>query len=127
MRSVPVANSPRGRTTRPPNDATCAEATRYAIAIEAHSPLGHCKLLDDETITSIAATRRLSNAQVILRWRIQHGHIMIPKSSRRERMEENRNVFDFELSAEEIATIDALDKGDGGRFGPNPDTFEWIP
>ena len=52
---------------------------------------------------------------------------MIPKSSRPERMEENRNVFDFDLSAEEIATIDALDKGDEGRFGPNPDTFEWIP
>ena len=109
------------------NDATCAAAIRYAIAIEAHSPLGHGKLLDDETITSIAATRGKSNAQVILRWHIQHGHIVIPKSSRRERMEENRNVFDFELSPEEIATIDALDKGDGGRLGPNPDTFEWIP
>jgi diketogulonate reductase-like aldo/keto reductase len=46
---------------------------------------------------------------------------------RRGRMEENLSVFDFELSAEEIATTDALDKGDGGRVGPNPDTLEWIP
>jgi 2,5-diketo-D-gluconate reductase A len=64
---------------------------------------------------------------VILRWHIQHGHIVIPKSMHRERMEENIKVFDFELSAEEVTAIDALDKGEGGRIGPNPDTFDWIP
>jgi 2,5-diketo-D-gluconate reductase A len=110
------------------NAAVCAAATRHGIAVEAHSPLGHGgNLLADETITGIAATRGKSNAQVVLRWHVQHGHIVIPKSSRRERMEENLNVFDFELSAEEIATIDALDKSEGGRVGPNPDTFAWIP
>jgi 2,5-diketo-D-gluconate reductase A len=96
--------------------------------VEAWSPLGHDgKLLADETLAKLAATRGKSSAQVILRWHIQHGHIVIPKSSRRERMEENLNVFDFELSAEEIATIDALEKGEGGRVGPNPDTFERVP
>ena len=45
----------------------------------------------------------------------------------RERMEENFNLFDFELSAAEVASVDALDQGEGGRIGPNPDTFDWIP
>ena len=102
-------------------------ATRHGIAIEAHGPLGHGKLLADETIARLAASRGMSTAQVLLRWHVQHGRIVIPKSSRRERMEENLKVFDFELSAEEIATIDALDKGEDGRSGPNPDVFEWIP
>jgi 2,5-diketo-D-gluconate reductase A len=110
------------------NQAACAASLHHGIAVEAHSPLGHDgKPLTDETISRIAATRGKSTAQVILRWHIQHGHIAIPKSARRERMEENINVFDFELSAAEIAAIDALDKGESGRVGPNPDTFEWIP
>jgi 2,5-diketo-D-gluconate reductase A len=110
------------------NDAARTASTRHDVAVEAWSPLGHDgKLLADETLAKLAATRGKSSAQVILRWHIQHGHIVIPKSSRRERMEENLNVFDFELSAEEIATIDALEKGEGGRVGPNPDTFERVP
>jgi 2,5-diketo-D-gluconate reductase A len=109
------------------NNAAREATRRHGIAVEAHSPLGHnSKPLSDETITAIAAARGKSTAQVILRWHMQHGHIAIPKSSRRERMEENLNVFDFELSAEEIATIDALDKGANGRVGPNPDTYEGI-
>ncbi|HWG26761.1 aldo/keto reductase [Actinospica sp.] len=107
------------------NHAACAASTRHGIAIEAHSPLGHDgKPLADETIAGIAAARQKTNAQIILRWHIQHGHIVIPKSSRPERMRENLDVFDFELSAEEIASIDALDKGASGRSGPNPDTFD---
>jgi 2,5-diketo-D-gluconate reductase A len=109
------------------NNAAREATRRHGIAVEAHSPLGHnSKPLSDETIAAIAAARGKSTAQVILRWHMQHGHIAIPKSSRRERMEENLNVFDFELSAEEIATIDALDKGANGRVGPNPDTYEGI-
>ncbi len=105
--------------------AACAASTRHGIAIEAHSPLGHDgKPLADETITGIAVARQKTNAQIILRWHIQHGHIVIPKSSRPERMRENLDVFDFELSAEEITSIDALDKGARGRSGPNPDTFD---
>jgi 2,5-diketo-D-gluconate reductase A len=93
--------------------------------VEAHSPLGHDgQPLNDQTITRIATSRGKSTAQVILLWHMQHGHIAIPKSARRDRMEENLHVFDFELSAEEIASIDALDKGESGRVGPNPDTYE---
>jgi len=105
--------------------AACAASTRHGIAIEAHSPLGHDgKPLADETITGIAVARQKTNAQIILRWHIQHGHIVIPKSSRPERMRENLDVFDFELSAEEITSIDALDKGARGLSGPNQDTFD---
>ena len=67
---------------------------------------------------------RRSAAQVILRWHMQRGHIAIPKSTRPERMRENIAVFDFELAADEMASIDALDRGADGRVGPNPDTYE---
>ncbi|HUC59039.1 MAG TPA: aldo/keto reductase, partial [Streptosporangiaceae bacterium] len=80
----------------------------------------------DQTITGIAAARGKTPAQVILRWHIQHGTIVIPKSARPERMAENLAVLDFELSAEEIAAVDALDRGESGRAGPNPDTYEGI-
>jgi 2,5-diketo-D-gluconate reductase A len=95
--------------------------------VEAHSPLGHNTMpLNDGTILAIAGARGKSAAQVILRWHMQHGHIAIPKSGRRERMDDNLDIFDFELSATEIASIDALDKGESGRVGPNPDTYEGI-
>jgi 2,5-diketo-D-gluconate reductase A len=109
------------------NNAASAGTRRHGIAVEAHSPLGHNgKPLSDETITRIAAARGKSPAQVLLRWHLHHGHIAIPKSTHRERMEENLGVFDFELSAEEIAAIDALDRGESGRAGPNPDLYEGI-
>jgi 2,5-diketo-D-gluconate reductase A len=109
------------------NHAVRAASARHGIAVEAHSPLGHDgKPLGDATITRIAAARGKTTAQVILRWHLQHGTIVIPKSARPERMEENLAVLDFELSAAEIASIDALDKGENGRVGPNPDTYEGI-
>jgi 2,5-diketo-D-gluconate reductase A len=109
------------------NDAARAASRRHGIAVEAHSPLGHNRHpLTDETITRIAATRGKSPAQIILRWHMQHGHIAIPKSASPERMEQNIALFDFELSIEEIASIDALDNGERGRVGPNPDTYQGI-
>jgi 2,5-diketo-D-gluconate reductase A len=109
------------------NDAACAESIRHGVAVEAHSPLGHNRLpLSDETIIATARSREKTPAQIILRWHIQHGRIAIPKSSHRQRIEDNINVFDFELTVEEMASIDALDRGETGRVGPNPDTFEGI-
>lgn len=109
------------------NRATCAASKRYGIAVEAHSPLGHNNApLSDGTITTIAADRAKTAAQIVLRWHIQHGHIAIPKSSHHQRMAENLNVFDFELTLEEMTRIDALDRGESGRVGPNPDTYEGI-
>jgi 2,5-diketo-D-gluconate reductase A len=109
------------------NEAVRAAAARHGIAIEAHSPLGHDgKPVSDETINGIAAARGRTPAQVILRWHLQHGTIVIPKSARPERMAENLAVLDFELSAEEIASLDGLDRGESGRSGPNPDTYEGV-
>lgn len=101
--------------------------TRYGIAVEAHSPLGHNREpLTDAMITRIADAHGKSTAQVILRWHMQHGVIAIPKSASPQRMTENINVFDFELSGDEMAAIDGLDRGADGRVGPNPDTYEGV-
>ncbi|HLH57965.1 MAG TPA: aldo/keto reductase [Streptosporangiaceae bacterium] len=109
------------------NRAVRAAATRYGIAVEAHSPLGHNSLpLADETITAIAAARGKTTAQIILRWHLQHGTVVIPKSARPGRMAENLAVLDFELPTAEVAAIDALDRGESGRAGPNPDTYEGV-
>ena len=95
--------------------------------IEAWSPLGQGKVLQDSVIAAIARTSGKSVAQVVLRWHIQHGHAIFPKSNHQERMRENLDIFDFALSTGEMARIDALDRGEVGRIGPNPDTFAWIP
>jgi 2,5-diketo-D-gluconate reductase A len=95
--------------------------------VEAWSPLGQGRLLDDAAISRLAASKGKTSAQVILRWHMQHGHIVFPKSMQRARMEENLALFDFDLSTDEVAAIDALDNGESGRIGPNPDTFDWVP
>ena len=89
-----------------------------------NSPLGHNhEPPSDGTITGVAAAHGRSTAQVILRWHVQHGHIAIPKSTRPERMRENIAIFDFEFAPDEMASIDALDRGANGRVGPNPDIY----
>jgi len=80
-------------------------------------------LLDDAEIGRIAATHGKTTAQVTLRWHIQRGHIIFPKSMHHERMQENLETFDFELSAEEMARIDGLDRGEAGRTGMHPNAF----
>lgn len=109
------------------NTVARAASTRHGIAVEAWSPLGQGKLLGDPVISRIAAALGKSSAQIILRWHIQQGHIVIPKSMHLERMRENFSIFDFELSTEEVALMDTLNKGEDERIGPNPDTFAWVP
>jgi 2,5-diketo-D-gluconate reductase A len=109
------------------NSDVVAASTRYGVVVEAWSPLGQGRILDDSVIAPLAAAHGKSPAQVMLRWHIQHGHIVIPKSVHRDRMAENFELFDFELSADEVASIDGLDEGETGRIGPHPDTFAWIP
>jgi 2,5-diketo-D-gluconate reductase A len=109
------------------NDAPREACARHDIAVEAHSPLGHNNVpLSDPTVAAIAAAHDKSVAQVILRWHIQHGTIAIPKSAKPERMAENFDVFGFELNIEQMTTIDGLDRGDAGRVGPNPDSYEGV-
>jgi 2,5-diketo-D-gluconate reductase A len=107
------------------NRASCEACLKHGIAIEAHSPLGHNREpLSDSVVTSIANEHRKSTAQIILRWHIQRADIAIPKSTRPDRMGENIDIFDFELGSEEMTAIDALDRGEAGRVGPNPGTYE---
>jgi 2,5-diketo-D-gluconate reductase A len=96
----------------------------HAIATEAWSPIGQGKgLLDDPVLTALAQKYGKSAAQVVLRWHVQLGNIVFPKSMHAERMRENIDVFDFELAGDDMQAISALDRGAGGRLGPDPDQF----
>jgi len=109
------------------NDAARHASQQHDIAVEAWSPLGQGTVLKDEVIERIAAGHGKTTAQVILRWHVQRGDIIFPKSARPERMTENIRIFDFALADEDMAAIDALDRGEDGRIGPNPDQFDWVP
>lgn len=93
------------------------------IQLEAWAPLMRGQVLDDPTITQIAADHDKTPAQVILRWHLDHGVVTIPKSVHTHRIQENADVFDFALTADEMATIDALNTDT--RTGPNPDDFNF--
>lgn len=93
------------------------------IAITAWSPLGRGKVLQDKTIQGIGEKYGKSIAQTIIRWHLQSDHIVIPKSVTPSRIEENANVFDFELKAEDMASIDALNRNE--RYGAHPDHFNF--
>ena len=90
----------------------------YSIVTEAYGPLGMGTLLEHPAIATVAAAHGKSTAQVLIRWSIQLGNVVIPGSSEPARIAENIDVFDFELTSAEIETIDGLD--DGTRFWPNP-------
>jgi 2,5-diketo-D-gluconate reductase A len=106
------------------NETARAADVRHGIATEAWSPIARGGIAGDQTIESIGQRVGRTPAQVTLRWHLQRGDIIFPKSTHRERMEENFALFDFELSDEDVATIAALDRGEPGRTGPNPNTFE---
>ena len=93
----------------------------YGIVTEAYGPLGVGKLLDNPTIATIAQAHGKTPAQVLIRWSIQLGNVVIPRSSNPERIKSNLDMFDFELSDEEMATLNGLD--DGTRFRPDPETY----
>jgi 2,5-diketo-D-gluconate reductase A len=95
--------------------------TELGIATEAWSPLGRRADLDDEVITGIAGRLDRTPAQVILRWHVQRGIIVFPKASSPERLRENADIFDFELSTDDMRAIDGVDSGH--RVGPDPETF----
>jgi 2,5-diketo-D-gluconate reductase A len=97
----------------------------HGIATEAWSPIAQGKVLDDPVITAIAETHGRTPAQVVLRWHIQHGSIVFPKSVNPERMKQNFEIFDFELPEADMASISSLNKDE--RTGPDPDVFDYIP
>src|SRR5579862_7057 len=99
----------------------------HGIVTEAWAPIAQGKVLGDPTLTEIAGRIGKSVAQVVLRWHIQHGNVVFPKSVTPERIRENIQIFDFELGPADLATIDGLDRGEAGREGPNPDSFAYVP
>ena len=109
------------------NDVARAASCRHGMAVEAWGPLGQGTVLDDAVIAGIADDLGRSSAQIILRWHIERGDIIFPKSTRPERMRQNLDLFDFALTVEQTAAVDALDRGDEGRVGSHPDTFAWLP
>ena len=96
----------------------------HGIGTEAWSPIAQGKVLDDPVIAKVAAASGKSPAQVVLRWHIQRGDIIFPKSVTPSRMQENFEIFDFALSDEDVAAITALNRNE--RTGPDPDTFNWL-
>jgi 2,5-diketo-D-gluconate reductase A len=96
---------------------------RLGIATEAWGPLGQGSLLSDPAVTAVAEALDRTPAQVLIRWHLQLGNIVIPKSVNPERIASNFGVFDFELSENDIASITSLD--DGHRLGPDPRTFDF--
>lgn len=106
------------------NDVRAANAER-GIATEAWSPIAQGKVLDDATLIGIGEAHDKTAAQVALRWHIQRGDIIFPKSSTPSRVAENFDIFDFDLTDGEMARITGLDRNQ--RNGPNPDEFNMIP
>ena len=109
------------------NEEVRAYDEAHGIGTQAWSPIAQGEVLDDPVITGIAGAVGKSPAQVVLRWHIQRGNIVFPKSTTPARIKENFELFDFELEPGDVAKIDALDKGEAGRTGPNPDVFAYIP
>ena len=99
--------------------------TELGIATEAWSPIAQGAVLDDLAIMEIAKAHERTAAQVVLRWHIQLGNVVIPKSVTPTRVAENFDLFGFELSTEEMARISGLNQNH--RTGPDPDVFDWVP
>jgi 2,5-diketo-D-gluconate reductase A len=107
------------------NEAVRAYGVEHGIATEAWSPIAQGVVLKDPALVAVAERLGRSPAQVTLRWHIQRGDIVFPKSVTRSRVEENFALFDFELSDEDMAAITALNRDE--RTGPNPDEFNYVP
>jgi 2,5-diketo-D-gluconate reductase A len=124
--TVPAINQIEAHPYFQNNDVRTHGESR-GIATEAWSPIAQGNVLDDPVVVAIADEVGRTPAQVVLRWHIQRDSIVFPKSTTPARIEENIRLFDFELNADQVAKIDALDQGEAGRQGPNPDSMAWVP
>jgi 2,5-diketo-D-gluconate reductase A len=107
------------------NDPLREFCKQHEIHVEAWSPIAQGKVIDDPGVRQVADSVGRTPSQVVLRWHVQRGDIVFPKSARRERMEENFALFDFELDESAMAAVTALERGE--RVGPDPDSFNYIP
>jgi 2,5-diketo-D-gluconate reductase A len=109
------------------NSGVDAYDRAHGIATQAWSPIAQGKVLDDPALKEIAERVGKSPAQVVLRWHVERGNIVFPKSTTPARIEENFQLFDFQLEPGDAEKIDELDRGEAGRDGPNPDVFDYVP
>jgi 2,5-diketo-D-gluconate reductase A len=100
-----------------------AYGREHGIVTEAWAPIAKGTVLDDPVVTEIARRLGRTPSQVVLRWHVERGHVVFPKSVNPERMRENFEIFDFELGPGDDERIASLDRGEPGRTGPHPDTF----
>jgi 2,5-diketo-D-gluconate reductase A len=120
---VPAVNQIEAHPYFGNEDVRAADAAA-GILTEAWAPIARGEVLVDPVVTRIARRLERTPSQVALRWHVQRGDIVFPKTTRVERMRENFAIFDFELTDGDMAEITALDRGESGRQGPNPDTFD---
>ena len=109
------------------NEEVRAYGAEHGILTEAWSPIAQGGVLKDPTIAAIAERVGRTAAQVTLRWHIQRGDIVFPKSTTPSRISENFELFDFELTDDDMTAISALDQGEDGRTGAHPDRFAYVP
>ena len=110
-----------------PNEAVRAYDREHGIVTEAWSPIAKGRVLDDPVVAEIAVGVGRTPAQVVLRWHVQRGDVVIPKSTSPARVRENSAVFDFTLDDAAMEALSSLGRGEPGRTGPNPDTFDYVP
>ena len=109
------------------NEEVRAFGRENGIVTEAWSPIAQGRVLDDEVVRRVADGVRRTPAQVVLRWHVQRGDVVFPKSVTPARMEENFAIFDFALDDDAMQALSHLNRGETGRTGPHPDTFDYVP
>ncbi|MGI9162028.1 MAG: aldo/keto reductase [Mycobacterium sp.] len=109
------------------NDEVRAYGVEHDIVTQGWSPIARGKVLGDPVVSRVSRATGAHPAQVVLRWHIERGDVVIPKSIQPQRMKENFEIFDFEINDEEIEALTALDRGEAGRTGPHPDSFDYVP
>ncbi len=109
------------------NEEVRAFGRENGIVTEAWSPIAQGRVLDDEVVRRVADGVRRTPAQVVLRWHVQRGDVVFPKSVTPARMQENVELFDFELDDDAMQALSHLNRGEAGRTGPNPDEFDHVP
>jgi 2,5-diketo-D-gluconate reductase A len=109
------------------NEQVRAYGEQHGIVTEAWSPIAQGDVLGDPVVDEIAQAVGKSPAQVVLRWHVQRGDVVFPKSTTPSRIRENFEIFDFALDDDAMKQISGLDRGEQGRRGPNPDVFDYLP
>jgi len=109
------------------NEAAREASRAHGVLVEAWSPIARGRATEHELLREIGERYGKTGSQVTLRWHVERGDIVFPKSMRVERMRENFEIFDFRLTPDEVAAISALDEGESGRTGPHPSKMDWIP